>query len=209
MLSAKPTSLYTTVHRATAANTGVASSPAFTVCRAGEAVDGEQQYLYPALHTLFLQRWRLSLVVQATTLNQQLLEEEREQLLSDVQERMTLSGQLEPTLAENDNAAGRLWDMSTGQLKRGDYQLIVKYGEFLAAQPELMQLAEQLGRSREAKSVPKKTRRWKPFVHWYANPQRCRSRLTVFSKAMIFCACCRQSWRRSASPSWNMNSTAG
>lgn len=110
----------------------------------------------PALHTLFLQRWRLSLVVQATTLNQQLLEEEREQLLSDVQERMTLSGQLEPTLAENDNAAGRLWDMSTGQLKRGDYQLIVKYGEFLAAQPELMQLAEQLGRSREAKSVPKK-----------------------------------------------------
>lgn len=75
-------------------------------------------------------------MVQATTLNQQLLEEEREQLLSDVQERMTLSGQLEPTLAENDNAAGRLWDMSAGQLKRGDYQLIVKYGEFLAAQPE-------------------------------------------------------------------------
>ncbi|MDU4223986.1 MAG: hypothetical protein E7I08_09715, partial [Enterobacter asburiae] len=48
----------------------------------------------PALHTLFLQRWRLSLVVQATTLNQQLLDEEREQLLSEVQERMTLSGQL-------------------------------------------------------------------------------------------------------------------
>ena len=29
----------------------------------------------PALHTLFLQRWRLSLVVQSATLNQQLLEE--------------------------------------------------------------------------------------------------------------------------------------
>ena len=110
----------------------------------------------PALHTLFLQRWRLSLVVQTTSLNQQLLEEEREQLLSEVQERMTLSGQLEPVLVENENAAGRLWDMSAGQLKRGDYQLIVKYGEFLSQQPELMQLAEQLGRSREAKSVPKK-----------------------------------------------------
>lgn len=68
--------------------------------------------------------------MQATTLNQQLLEEEREQLLSDVQERMTLSGQLEPTLAENDNAAGRLWDMSAGQLKRGDYQLIVNTANF-------------------------------------------------------------------------------
>lgn len=110
----------------------------------------------PALHTLFLQRWRLSLVVQATSLNQQLLEEEREQLLSEVQERMTLSGQLEEVLVENENAAGRLWDMSAGKIKRGDYQLIVKYGEFLTQQPELMQLAEQLGRSREAKSVPKK-----------------------------------------------------
>ena len=29
----------------------------------------------PALHTLFLQRWRLSLVVQVTSLNQQMLEE--------------------------------------------------------------------------------------------------------------------------------------
>ena len=110
----------------------------------------------PALHTLFLQRWRLSLVVQATSLNQQLLDEERDQLLSEVQERMTLSGQLDPVLAENDTAAGRLWDMSAGELKRGDYQLIVRYGDFLNQQPELLQLAEQLGRSREAKSVPKK-----------------------------------------------------
>ena len=59
-------------------------------------------------------------------------------------------------LAENDTAAGRLWDMSAGELKRGDYQLIVRYGDFLNQQPELLQLAEQLGRSREAKSVPKK-----------------------------------------------------
>lgn len=69
---------------------------------------------------------------------------------------MTLSGQLDPVLAENDTAAGRLWDMSAGELKRGDYQLIVRYGDFLNQQPELLQLAEQLGRSREAKSVPKK-----------------------------------------------------
>ena len=116
----------------------------------------DNPHFTPALHTLFLQRWRLSLVVQATSFNQQLLEEEREQLLSEVQERMTLSGQLEQVLVENEDSAGRLWDMSDGKLRRGDYQLIVKYGDFLADQPELMQLAEQLGRSREAKSVPKK-----------------------------------------------------
>lgn len=123
--------------------------------QAQQLVDNNATFT-PALHTLFLQRWRLSLVVQATTLNQQLLEDEREQLLSEVQEKMTLSGQLEPILVENDAAAGRLWDMSEGQLKRGDWQLIVRYGDFLTEQPELMHLAEQLGRSREAKSVPRK-----------------------------------------------------
>ncbi|MDU7648880.1 MAG: ATPase RavA stimulator ViaA, partial [Klebsiella michiganensis] len=123
--------------------------------QAQQLVDNNSTFT-PALHTLFLQRWRLSLVVQATSLNQQLLDEERDQLLSEVQERMTLSGQLEPVLVENDNAAGHLWDMSAGELKRGDYQLIVRYGDFLSQQPELMQLAEQLGRSREAKAVPKK-----------------------------------------------------
>ncbi|VTN12834.1 VWA domain protein interacting with AAA ATPase [Raoultella terrigena] len=46
--------------------------------------------------------------------------------------------------------------MSAGELKRGDYQLIVRYGDFLTQQPELMQLAEQLGRSRESKIGPQK-----------------------------------------------------
>lgn len=114
----------------------------------------DNPHITPALHTLFLQRWRLSLVVQATTLNQQLLEEEREQLIHDIQERMLLSGQLDAVLNGNNRSAGKLWDMSAGKLQRGDYQLIVKYGEFLAHQPELMKLAEQLGRSRQAKSVP-------------------------------------------------------
>lgn len=63
--------------------------------QAQQLVDSNATFT-PALHTLFLQRWRLSLIVQTTALNHQLLEEEREQLLSEVQERMTLSGQLEP-----------------------------------------------------------------------------------------------------------------
>ncbi len=114
--------------------------------------------------------------MQATTLNQQLLEEEREQLLSEVQERMTLSGQLEPILADNNTAAGRLWDMSAGQLKRGDYQLIVKYGEFLNEQPELKRLAEQLGRSRKPNQYRATMRRWKPSAPWCANRRQFLSR---------------------------------
>ena len=113
------------------------------------------QRLTPAQHLLFLQRWRLSLTLQTMTLNEQLLEEQREALLAELQQRMALSGQLAPLLAENEeSSAGRLWDLSAAPLQRHDYQKLVEYGEFLAAQPELMKLAQQLGRSRAAKAVP-------------------------------------------------------
>ena len=107
-----------------------------------------------AQQTLFLQRWRLSLTLQTLTLNQQLLEEERDKLLAELEQRLAMSGQLVPVLADDDEAAaGRLWDLTRSALQRGDYQLMVQYGDFLASQPALLKLAEQLGRSREAKAV--------------------------------------------------------
>ncbi|ORM70689.1 ATPase RavA stimulator ViaA [Pantoea rwandensis] len=115
----------------------------------------ETEQLSSAQHTLFLQRWRLSLTLQTLTLNETILEEQRERLMAELQQRMAISGQLAPILTDDDEAAaGRLWDMSKAPLQRGDYELIVQYGDFLAQQPELMKLAQQLGRSREAKSVP-------------------------------------------------------
>jgi len=112
-------------------------------------------HLSAAQQTLFLQRWRLSLMLQTLSLNQQLLDEERDKLLAELQHRMAMSGQLAPVLASDDEAAaGKLWDLTRSTLQHDDYQLIVQYGDFLASQPELQKLAEQLGRSREAKAVP-------------------------------------------------------
>jgi len=117
--------------------------------------NSDRPQLTSAQHMLFLQRWRLSLTLQTITLNEQLLEQQRENLLAELQQRMALSGQLAPLLTEDEEAsAGRLWDMSHASLTHDDYQLIVEYSEFLAGQPELMKLAQQLGRSREAKAIP-------------------------------------------------------
>ncbi|PKH23519.1 ATPase RavA stimulator ViaA [Enterobacterales bacterium CwR94] len=130
-----------------------------------------QQGYTSAFQTLFLQRWRLSLTLQTLTLNQQLLEEEREKLLAELQQRLAMSGQLAPALTgENEAAAGRLWDMTRGSLSRGDYQLIVQYGDFLAGQPQLMKLAEALGRSREAKAVLSEDAPMEPFHQWVRAP---------------------------------------
>ena len=118
-------------------------------------LNAESDQLSNAQHTLFLQRWRLSLTLQTLTLNETLLEEQRERLMAELQQRMAISGQLAQILTDDDEAAaGRLWDLSKAPLQHGDYELIVQYGDFLAQQPELMKLAQQLGRSREAKSVP-------------------------------------------------------
>ncbi|KAB7894688.1 ATPase RavA stimulator ViaA [Rouxiella sp. S1S-2] len=107
-----------------------------------------------SFHGLFMQRWRLNITFQTVTLHHQLLEQEQEQLQNELEQRLELSGELSPLLVENDGAAGRLWDMSKGKRQRGDYQSLVRYGTFLQQQPELQQLAEQLGRSQTAKANP-------------------------------------------------------
>ncbi len=127
-------------------------------------------HLGNSLQALFLQRWRVSLTLQTISIHHQLLEPEREQLLSELQQRLTLSGALEPVLATNNAAAGRLWDMSQGHLQRGDYQLLLQYGEFLQQQPELQQLAEQLGRSRSAKAQPTLNVRYEPCTIMVRQP---------------------------------------
>lgn len=116
-----------------------------------------------SFQTLFLQRWRISLILQATLLHHQLLEQDREQLMAELQEKLALSGALAPLLAENDTAAGKLWDMSKGQLQRADYQRLIEYGNFLQQQPELQKLAQQLGRSHEAKAVLQQDAQSEPF----------------------------------------------
>ncbi len=119
-----------------------------------------------ALQILFIQRWRLSLILQTTTFHKKLLEQEKEQLLAELQQRLTLSGNLDPVFSENDRAAGRLWDMSKSQLNhsRNDEQLLIRYSEFLHQQPELEKLAQLLGRSQSAKSKPQESHLLEPFT---------------------------------------------
>ena len=116
--------------------------------------NAESGQLSSAQQALFLQRWRLSLMLQTLSLNQQLLDEERDKLLAELHRRISVSVQLAPVLASDDEAAaGRLWDLTHSALQQDDYPLIVQYGDFLSTQPELQKLAEKLGRSREAKAV--------------------------------------------------------
>ncbi|MBI6548147.1 ATPase RavA stimulator ViaA [Xenorhabdus lircayensis] len=115
---------------------------------------------------LFIQRWRISLILQVTTFNNALLEQEKEQLLAELQKRLTLSGNLDPIFDHNDRATGRLWDMSKGQLHLTSHntQLFTLYADFLRQQTELEKLAQLLGRSQAAKSIPEESYVLEPFT---------------------------------------------
>ncbi|WP_416777056.1 ATPase RavA stimulator ViaA [Xenorhabdus budapestensis] len=108
-------------------------------------------------HMLFIQRWRSSLILQVTKFHRILLEQEKDQFLAELQKRLELTSSLNPIFNENDRAAGRLWDMSKGQLHLAAYKisLITQYAEFLRQQSELEKLAQLLGRNQAAKSIPK------------------------------------------------------
>ncbi|NDL65586.1 ATPase RavA stimulator ViaA [Acerihabitans arboris] len=111
---------------------------------------------------LFLQRWRINLTLRSVTLHHQLLDKEREQLLDELAQQLAASGALAPVMAENETSAGRLWDMTAAQRQQQDYRQLVHYGEFLRQQPELRQLADQLGRSSEshAAAAPQAPQQW-------------------------------------------------
>ncbi|WP_272578974.1 MULTISPECIES: ATPase RavA stimulator ViaA [Providencia] len=109
-----------------------------------------------ARQSLFVQKWRVSLILQVTTLHKEMLEQEKEQLLAELQRRLALSGNLEDILGENERAAGQLWDLTKGVNMTSAYndQLLSRYSEFLRQQPELEKIAQLLGRSQTAQAIP-------------------------------------------------------
>ncbi|MDR0218578.1 MAG: ATPase RavA stimulator ViaA [Enterobacteriaceae bacterium] len=129
------------------------------------SVSTERPEYTSSRHILFMQRWRASLIEQVTVFSDTLLEKEKDQFLTAIQKRLTLINRIDPLLDEDDHAAGRLWDISKGPLHLSEHKidLITQYAKFLKQQPELEQLAQVLGRSQTAKSVPKDSPTLEPF----------------------------------------------
>ncbi|MFP1753243.1 ATPase RavA stimulator ViaA [Lonsdalea quercina] len=125
--------------------------------------DAADHEMSAGLHTLFIQRWRASLTQQTLELHHRIVDQERDTLLEELQQRLTVTESLIPVLAENDTAAGRLWDLSVGKRLTPALQPLLATSAFLQQQPELQQLAERLGRSNATKTVLSQTTPLEPF----------------------------------------------
>ncbi|WP_241573954.1 ATPase RavA stimulator ViaA [Rosenbergiella nectarea] len=110
--------------------------------------------LTPAQHSLFIQRWRMNLTLQALTLNDDLLEQHKQRLIEELKKQLAMSGFLAPLLNDDDEMShGRLWDLSKSSLNTADSERLTEYSHFLRSQPQLNELAQKLGRSRESKAI--------------------------------------------------------
>ncbi|WP_159566250.1 ATPase RavA stimulator ViaA [Budvicia diplopodorum] len=112
---------------------------------------------------LFLRQWRRSLSHQVTSLHKSLIQEDLDQLIAELQERIAISSALEPFLVENEQSSSQLWDMSRSEKYKSDCDTLIEYGRFLSQQPELLSLAEQLGRSYQPTSVDRKDVHYEQF----------------------------------------------
>ncbi|MBT0727840.1 ATPase RavA stimulator ViaA [Rosenbergiella australiborealis] len=114
----------------------------------------ESQQLTPAQQSLFMQRWRMNLTLQALTLNDDLLEQHKQRLIEELKKQLAMSGFLSPLLADDEEIShGKLWDLSKSSLHTTDSDRLTEYSHFLRSQPQLNELAQKLGRSRESKAI--------------------------------------------------------
>lgn len=116
-----------------------------------------------SIQSLFLRQWKSSISYQVTSLHKSLIQEDLDRLMTELQERLAITTALEPFLVENDQSSSRLWDMSRSEKYKSDCNTLIEYGQFLSQQPELLKLAEQLGRSYQPTTIVRKDIHYEKF----------------------------------------------
>lgn len=99
---------------------------------------------------LFLQKWRDHLSSRVLSLQILFAEQERERMLQELEMRMQIAGELDETLSPQH--PGKLWDLTATQLLQGNNTLFRRYADFLASNPELKKIADELGRAAKQES---------------------------------------------------------
>ena len=77
-------------------------------------------------------------------------DQERERLLKELEQRIEIASQVEETLQTQN--PGTLWDLSAATLLHGDSRRLHHYAQFLARNPELQRIADELGQAARQES---------------------------------------------------------
>ncbi|RKF22232.1 ATPase RavA stimulator ViaA [Alginatibacterium sediminis] len=101
----------------------------------------------PMFQNYFCNQWFDSILNDLKQAQIAEVENEKEQLLTDLYQRIDTMQDLEGISETGDqNHLGRLWDMAAAKLSRRDVNHLHFYTQFLKDQPLLLEIAESLGR---------------------------------------------------------------
>jgi uncharacterized protein with von Willebrand factor type A (vWA) domain len=98
----------------------------------------------------FLEKWGGLLFSKKLQWELNLIEEQRKQFCEELYQKIEDLKKLQEILAPFTGELGRLWDMSRGRWQKVNFDVLKKYAELLQRDESLRELAEMLGRMRQA-----------------------------------------------------------
>jgi uncharacterized protein with von Willebrand factor type A (vWA) domain len=98
----------------------------------------------------FTEKWGGLLFQKKLKWELEIIEEERKKFCEELYKQIEQLKQLQELLEPFTNELGRLWDMSKGRWQKVNFDILKKYAELLTQYESLQELAEMLGRMRQA-----------------------------------------------------------
>ncbi|MEN9613649.1 MAG: hypothetical protein RLZZ628_4463, partial [Bacteroidota bacterium] len=97
-----------------------------------------------------VERWKALLFAKQTKHELAIIDEARKKFCEDLYKRIEELKKLQEALEPFNAILGRLWDMSKGNWQRVNFDLLKQFAELLKQDKALAELAEMLGRMRQA-----------------------------------------------------------
>ncbi|KAF0204715.1 MAG: hypothetical protein FD170_140 [Bacteroidetes bacterium] len=98
----------------------------------------------------FTEKWVELLLKRQTKWGLELIDEARKKFCEELYKRIEELKKLQEGLEPFTKELGRLWDMSKGNWQRVNFDILKKYAELLKRDRSLLELAEMLGKMRQA-----------------------------------------------------------
>jgi uncharacterized protein with von Willebrand factor type A (vWA) domain len=110
----------------------------------------DDELKFDALKENLIEKWSAKLELKQASWELKIIDEQRKIFCEELYKRIEELKKLREALQPFTNELGRLWDMSQGRWKKASFDILKKYAELLKRDKSVQELAEMLGRMRQA-----------------------------------------------------------
>jgi uncharacterized protein with von Willebrand factor type A (vWA) domain len=111
----------------------------------------KEQRRFESVKEHLTEKWDNLLFVKQTSWELNIIDKWRKTVVEELYKRIEELKKFQELLEPFTNALGRLFDMSKGNWHRANFDILKRYAEFLKQNEALQQLADMLGKMRQAR----------------------------------------------------------